>query len=78
MYDNDRNYQNQSKTSKYIHLGDSFEIQCFEADYGVDPWIWQSLDGPSFRLSSKFCLCNSFNGCFVPISKKGQSALLCS
>ena len=21
--------------------------QQFEADYGVDPWIWQSLDGPS-------------------------------
>jgi hypothetical protein len=36
-------------------------------------WIWQSLDGPSFRLSSKICLCNSFHGCFVPISKKGQS-----
>jgi hypothetical protein len=39
----------------------------------MDPWIWQSLDGPSFRLSSKLCLCNSFNGCFVPNSKKGQS-----
>jgi hypothetical protein len=26
--------------------------QRLEADYGVDPWIWQSLDGPSFRLSS--------------------------
>jgi hypothetical protein len=22
--------------------------QCLEADYGMDPWIWQSLDGPSF------------------------------
>jgi hypothetical protein len=45
--------------------------QRLEADYGMDPWICQSLDGPSFRHSSKFCLCNSFHGCFVPISKKG-------
>jgi hypothetical protein len=47
--------------------------QRLEADYGVDPWIWQSLDGPSFRLSSKLCLCNSFHGCFVPNSKEGPS-----
>jgi hypothetical protein len=46
--------------------------QRLEADYGMDPQIWQSLDGPSFRLSSKPCLCNSFHGCFVPNSKKGQ------
>jgi hypothetical protein len=44
-----------------------------EADYGMDPWVWQSLDGPSFRLNSKLCLCNSFHGYFVPNSKKGQS-----
>jgi hypothetical protein len=30
------------------------------------------LDGPSLRLSSKLCLCNSFHGCFVPNSKEGQ------
>jgi hypothetical protein len=47
--------------------------QRFEADYGMDPWIWQSLDGPSFCLISKQCLCTSFPGCFVPNSKKGQS-----
>jgi hypothetical protein len=47
--------------------------QHLEADYGKDPWIWQSLDGPSFCLSSKFCLCNSFQGCFVPTSKEGHS-----
>jgi hypothetical protein len=47
--------------------------QRLEADYGVDPWIWQSLDGPSFRLSSKLCLCNSFHGYFVPNSKEGHS-----
>jgi hypothetical protein len=29
--------------------------QRLEADYGMDPWIWQSLDGPSFCHSSKFC-----------------------
>jgi hypothetical protein len=39
----------------------------------MDPHIWQSLDGPSFRLSSKLCLCTSFHECFIPNSKKGQS-----
>jgi hypothetical protein len=34
--------------------------QRLEADYGMDPQEWQSLDGPSFRLSSKLCLRNSF------------------
>jgi hypothetical protein len=47
--------------------------QCLEADYWMDPWIWQSLYGPSFRLSSKLCLSNSFHECFVPNSKKGKS-----
>jgi hypothetical protein len=47
--------------------------QLLEADYGMDPWVRQSLDGPSFRHSSKLCLCNSFHGCFVPNSKRGQS-----
>ena len=45
--------------------------QRLEADYGMDPQVWQSLDDPSFCLSSKLCLCNSFHGCFVPNSKKG-------
>jgi hypothetical protein len=45
--------------------------QRLEADYGMAPWICQSLDGPSFRLSSKLCLCNSFDGFFVPNSRKG-------
>ena len=44
--------------------------QRLDADYGVDPWIWQSLHGPSFHLSSKLCLCNSFQGCFVHTSKE--------
>jgi hypothetical protein len=47
--------------------------QRLEADYGMDPRVCQSLDGPSFGLSSKLYLCNSFHGCFVPNSKKGQS-----
>ena len=29
--------------------------QGLEADYGMDPRIWQSLDGPSFCHSSKLC-----------------------
>jgi hypothetical protein len=29
------------------------KVDNLEADYGMDPWIWQSLDGPSFRHSSK-------------------------
>jgi hypothetical protein len=47
--------------------------QRLEADYGMDPRVWQALDGPSFRHSSKLCLCNAFHGCYVPNSKKGQS-----
>jgi hypothetical protein len=47
--------------------------QRLDADYGVDPWLWQSLHGPSFYLSSKLRLCNSFHGCFVPKSKEGHS-----
>jgi hypothetical protein len=39
--------------------------QHLEADHGMDLWIWQSLDGPSFCHTSKFCLCNSFHQCFV-------------
>ena len=31
----------------------------------MDPQVWQSVDGLSFRLSPKLCLCNSFHGCFV-------------
>jgi hypothetical protein len=30
--------------------------------YEMDPWVGQSLDGSSFCLSSKLCLCNSFHG----------------
>jgi hypothetical protein len=40
---------------------------------GWVPKVRQSLAGPSFGLSSKLCLCNSFHGCVVLNSKKGQS-----
>ena len=39
----------------------------------MDPQVGQSLNGPSFCLSSELCLCNSFHGYFVPPSKKDQS-----
>jgi hypothetical protein len=38
----------------------------------------QSLDGPSFCLSSEHCLCNSFHGYFVSHSKKEQQYELTS
>jgi hypothetical protein len=41
--------------------------------YGMDPQVGQSLNGLSFHLSSKLCLCNSFQGYFVPHSKTEQS-----
>ena len=52
--------------------------QRLEADYGMDPWIWQSLDGPSFCLSSKLCLCNSFHGWLFPILRRGKVSTLWS
>ena len=62
------------RLDKYVTLKLGIQwCQRLETDYGMDPWIWQSLDGLSFCLSSKLCLCNSFHGCFVPNSKKGQS-----
>ena len=49
-----------------------------DADYGMDPWIWQSLDGPSFCLSSKLCLCNSFHGWLFPILRRSKVSKLWS
>jgi hypothetical protein len=49
-----------------------------EANYGMDLWIWQSLDGPSFCLSSKLCLCNSFHGWLFPILRRGKVSTLWS
>ena len=43
----------------------------------AEPYGWSLqvllLAGPSFCLSSKLCLCNSFHGCFVPYSKEEWS-----
>jgi hypothetical protein len=47
-------------------------VSILEADYGMDPRVWQSLDGSFFHLSSKICLCNAFYGRIVPNSKKGK------
>ena len=41
--------------------------------YDLDSQVGQSLDGHSFSLCSELYLCNSFNGYFVPHSKKNQS-----
>ena len=46
--------------------------QRLEPDYGLDTCVWQSLDGPSFRLRSKLCLCSSFHRCLAPNSKVGD------
>ena len=36
----------------------------------MDPQVGQSLHGPSFHLSSKLCLCNSFHGYFILYSRE--------
>ena len=48
-------------------------VSGFGGCLGIDPQVGKSLDGPSFSLSSKLCLCNSFHGYFVPSSKKERS-----
>jgi hypothetical protein len=40
------------------------------ADYVMDPQVGSSLDTPSFHLSAKLCICNSFHGYFIPYSKE--------
>jgi hypothetical protein len=50
--------------------------QHLEANYGIDPRVWQPIDGPSFHLSSKLCLCSSFHGCLAPNSKKEEPGFL--
>ena len=46
--------------------------QCLSlvSDYRMEARLGQSLDGPSFHLSSKLCLCNSFHGYFIPYSRQ--------
>jgi hypothetical protein len=38
----------------------------------IPSWV-QSLDGPSFHLSSKLCLCNTLHGYLVPHCKEKWS-----
>jgi hypothetical protein len=45
---------------------------------GWIPQVGQSLDGHSFSLCSTCCLCNSFHGCFVPLSKRIEVSTLWS
>jgi hypothetical protein len=49
-------------------------VSVIGAHYGMDPRVWQSLDGLSFHFSSKICLCNSFHEYFVPSSFSFLSA----
>jgi hypothetical protein len=49
--------------------------QRLEADYRMYPHIWQTLNGLSFHLSPKLCLCNSFHafmGVLFPILRRGK------
>jgi hypothetical protein len=65
-----------SVVSQETAISGSFQQNLASVCNGVSVWrLWQSLDGPSFCLSSKLCLCNFFHGCFVPNSKKEQSVL---
>jgi hypothetical protein len=54
-----------------VGICNSVWVWCFF--YGMDPRVGQSLNGPSFSLSSKLCLCNLVHGYFVPHSKKERS-----
>jgi hypothetical protein len=67
--------------SQETAISGSFQQNLASVYNGVSVWRlimgWQSLDGPSFRLSSKLCLCNSpaipLLGIYpedVPIGKK--------
>jgi hypothetical protein len=49
-----------------------------EADYGMDPQVLQSLDGPSFHLNSKFFLCNFSMGVLFQILRRGKVTTLWS
>ena len=43
--------------------------------YGMDPQVGQSLDGHFFRFDSELCLCNSFHGYLILLSKKYSETL---
>jgi hypothetical protein len=44
--------------------------QHLEADYGMDPWISQSLDGPSFVSAPNFVSVTPSMGVLFPITKE--------
>jgi hypothetical protein len=48
-------------------------VSAFGGLLWMDSQVGQSLDGPSFHLSSELCLCNSFHGYFIPYSKEELS-----
>ena len=52
--------------------------QRLEADYGMDLWVWQSLDGPSFRLSPNFVSVTPSMGVLFPILRRGKVSTLWS
>ena len=49
-----------------------------EADYGVDPQIWQSLDGPSFVSAPNFVSVTPSMGVLFPILRRGKVSTLWS
>jgi hypothetical protein len=42
----------------------------------MDLWVGQSLDGPSFSLSSELCLCNSFMDSSFPLLRRNEVSTL--
>jgi hypothetical protein len=48
--------------------------QCLEADYGMYPWVWQSLDGSSFRLSSNSVFVAPSMGALLPIQEGAKNS----
>jgi hypothetical protein len=70
------------KASQEIALSGSFQenlagicnsVYVWWLILGLDHQVGQSLDGPSFRLSSKLCLSNSFHWYFIPYSREEWS-----
>jgi hypothetical protein len=49
-----------------------------EADYGMDPWIWQSLDGPSFVTSPNFVSVTTSMGVWFAILRRSKVSTLWS
>ena len=52
--------------------------QRLEADYGVDPWIRQSLDGPPFVSAPNFVSVTPSMGVLFPVLRRGKVSTLWS